>query len=268
MLGVVCLLAISGVPSPPTARSAGSAGVPEDLVGPVDTLAKQLEAKPPPRNRNQVQAVEPQFDANAARTVSNDLAAIAKEPIEASKRAPAALILVASQAGDKIGDTTTFADFVAEQQSKVEQEKLLDALYEATRPGSGSQTADSPERGLGAFHVRNSTGRDAVVVLMQGDAQKRAVYVRDGERATIARVAVGAYEIRFATGRWWDGTEFRKDGRYQEFDRAAVFDEKPGEQGTTYSEFEVSLQPVVGGNARTRSITPFKLSGEVVLEKK
>lgn len=134
------------------------------------------------------------------------------------------------------------------------------------RPDSGVDLIGGSYTGLGTLNVRNGTSRDAVVVVYQGDLQRRAVYIWAGSAAAIPKVAAGSYTVRFTSGAWWNGEEFLKETTFLEFERPLVFAEQPETDGIAYSDFDLTLQRVVGGNARTRSIAPFKLSNQVPLE--
>lgn len=145
------------------------------------------------------------------------------------------------------------------------------AVYSQTvpgveRPDSGVELIGGSDTGLGTLNVRNGTSRDAVVVLYEGDLQRRAVYIWAGSVAAIPRVAAGSYTARFTSGAWWNGEEFLKETTFLEFERPLVFEERPETDGIAYSDFDLTLQRVVGGNARTRSTAPFKLSHQVPLE--
>jgi hypothetical protein len=145
------------------------------------------------------------------------------------------------------------------------------AVYSQTvpgveRPDSGVELIGGSDTGLGTLNVRNGTSRDAVVVVYQGDLQRRAVYIWAGSAAAIPKVAAGSYTARFTSGAWWNGEEFLKETTFLEFERPLVFAEKPETDGIAYSDFDLTLQRIVGGNARTRSTAPFKLSKQVPLE--
>src|SRR5690606_18302775 len=101
---------------------------------------------------------------------------------------------------------------------------------------------------------------DAVVVLFRNDIQQRAFYIRAGETAGLADVAAGRYTIKFMSGSWWNGSEFLRDQAFLEFDRTADFTEEDRGDRLVYSEIQLTLQPVVGGNTRTARTQPFRLS--------
>lgn len=134
------------------------------------------------------------------------------------------------------------------------------------RPESGAELIVTAETGLGSLNVRNGTNPDAVVILYQGDVQRRAAYIRASNAAAIPKVAAGTYNVRFTSGRWWNGEEFLKEATFSEFERPLVFAETQEEDGIAYSDFKLTLNRVIGGNARTRPTPPFKLSKQIPLE--
>jgi hypothetical protein len=134
------------------------------------------------------------------------------------------------------------------------------------RPESGVALMRGSDTGLGTLNVRNGTGRDAVVVMFEMDLQRRAVYIRTGTTAAIPRVAPGSYTVRFTSGAWWNGEEFLKETTFLEFDRPVVFEETSKADGIQYSDFDLTLQAVIGGNVRTSSTPPFRLLKDVFLQ--
>src|SRR4029078_195971 len=87
------------------------------------------------------------------------------------------------------------------------------------RPESGDELLIATETGLGSLKVRNGTSPDAVVVLCEGDLQRRAVYIREHDVATLPKIARGSYVLRFVSGKSWNGSEFLTSASYSEFDR-------------------------------------------------
>jgi len=134
------------------------------------------------------------------------------------------------------------------------------------RPESGVELIDATETGLGSLHVRNGTSLDAVLILYQGEVPGRAAYVRATDAATIPKIAAGTYIARFTSGKWWNGAEFLNEVTFSEFERPLVFDETREREGIRYSDFKLTLDSVIGGNARTRPTSPFKLSKQIRLD--
>jgi hypothetical protein len=155
--------------------------------------------------------------------------------------------------------------------AKAEPRPVYEAVYAETvrgveRPESGAELIVAAETGLGSLNVKNGTSPDAVVILYQGDVQRRAAYVRASDAAAIPKVAAGTYSVRFTSGRSWNGEEFLNEAIFSEFERPLVFAETEKEDGIIFSNFTLTLNPVVGGKERTRQTPKFKLSKQMPLE--
>jgi hypothetical protein len=128
------------------------------------------------------------------------------------------------------------------------------------RPETGTELLEvSGPAGHGRLTVSNGTDQDSVVVLYARESQVRAVFVRSGGDANIDSIPPAEYQVRFALGEAWDGTRFRKDEQFLEFDRPMMFTERDTESGVAFVQARLSLHAVVGGNARTRPTAPFRL---------
>jgi len=77
----------------------------------------------------------------------------------------------------------------------------------ATRPATGSSLQRPFDiDGHGQLKIRNVTGSDAVVYLVESASHRiaRSFYLRVGESYTEKNIAPGAYRIAFVTGKDWD----------------------------------------------------------------
>ncbi len=138
------------------------------------------------------------------------------------------------------------------------------------RPISGTELGGKHQRGLGSLKISNGTGLDAVATLNDDTVSttpRLAIFVRNGESATIASVPIGTYRLRFQFGTTWLQRE-RKFCLLQgksEFDKPLDFSETKYETedgyGTRYATHMVTLNPVLGGNAKTHALpdTPIEL---------
>lgn len=127
------------------------------------------------------------------------------------------------------------------------------------RPVRNGSLLRSPSvRGLGELHVENGAAADATVWLVD-DASGRMtakVFVATGHSAVITGVPSASYYIRFEHGQ----TYSRHAGRFchsagiSEFDEAVQFEERDQKDGRVYRTLEISLQPKVGGTARTHAL--------------
>ncbi len=85
------------------------------------------------------------------------------------------------------------------------------------------------------------------------------MYVRSGEKASFAAVPPQKYRVRFMTGTRWIDDHFERSSRYSAFENPLSFDEQRSNDGMQYNEVSLTLHRVRSGNARTRSVPPFRL---------
>jgi hypothetical protein len=111
--------------------------------------------------------------------------------------------------------------------------------------------------GLGELTVENGTSFDAVVHLVDLNSEKtiRTFYVDTGSAFTERQIAPGAYGIFFATGSDWNTglKTFNYSVNYSHFGRNMEFSEtrQPDSGKIEYNTYQITLQPVQGGNATT-----------------
>ena len=109
--------------------------------------------------------------------------------------------------------------------------------------------------GQGELLIRNGTGGDGVVVLAESEHQPvAAVYLRAGSNYRIRGIANGNYQLFFSTGDSWDGNDkrFTENVKYQRFE-----DDFPYRSTLAgYNIWEVTLHPILGGNASTERVDP------------
>ncbi|MEX0998371.1 MAG: zinc ribbon domain-containing protein [Thermodesulfobacteriota bacterium] len=112
--------------------------------------------------------------------------------------------------------------------------------------------------GDGKLYIKNGTNLDAVAKLIRGGSSVFTVYIKANSNYTIAGVSDGIYWLAFAQGLDWDSTtqKFRRNIQYSSFDETFDFTTTEDYQYIYYSEFEVTLNPVIGGTAETSSVDP------------
>jgi hypothetical protein len=116
-------------------------------------------------------------------------------------------------------------------------------------------------RGLGELTVKNGTNRDAVAMLMHETVApkvRRYFYVKANSEYAVTDIAKGTYRLAFMTGIDWDAgsRKFLRDAQASQFDELFDFTEEPTPQGTRYSTWTVTLNPVSGGTGRTSPAPP------------
>ena len=118
------------------------------------------------------------------------------------------------------------------------------------------------ENGKSTLLVKNGTGHDAAVRLVDSLTGRtiRFVYVRAGNAYKVSGIEPGSYRLDFMTGSDWVSAcrGFIRDPSYSEFEGNLVFKfsstENENEVTTWTTHGEVTLNPVVGGNAKIRQI--------------
>lgn len=135
-----------------------------------------------------------------------------------------------------------------------------DQLRTPVSLANGTEVANTLEgQGMGELTVSNGGNTDALVKLVSTSDRrlKRITYVRAGSEITVSGIASGSYYLRFTTGTDWDNghRRFRRDRANSQFDNQLEFVEDSSLTGTRYSQFSVTLHPVMYGNARTHGIT-------------
>jgi hypothetical protein len=117
--------------------------------------------------------------------------------------------------------------------------------------------------GNGILTIRNGSSNHSVVKLVD-TASDKAVYagfVRANASLNITGIPDGTYRLLFASGRGWDDIDgkFKLNAGYSEFKNHLVFTTTPINEGNRsgyqYDEMSLTLYPVVGGTAKTESIS-------------
>ena len=130
-------------------------------------------------------------------------------------------------------------------------------------PSSTVLIADDTIRG-GSLKVSNGTDRDAYVKLV--DPQSRtlvgALYVKSNSTLTLEQIPDGTYRVLFVLGQNWDSKTqtFAKNERFAKFDKPLQFTTTSLENEIRYRAFQITLNPIVGGNARTSGVSKQEFS--------
>jgi hypothetical protein len=131
------------------------------------------------------------------------------------------------------------------------------------RLSTGQKIEDGERKdGNSTLMVRNGTREDAAVRLVDSVTGRttRFVYVRAGAEYKVLGIEPGTYRLDFATGSDWVTAcrDFIHDTSYSEFERDLVFKfsstENEEEITTWTTRGEVTLNPIVGGNAKIRRV--------------
>ncbi len=105
--------------------------------------------------------------------------------------------------------------------------------------------------GDGELRMESGNSSDSVVILIAPDGyHKQVTYLRGGDSYHADGIADGIYELYVSSGSDWNGQEFEHNATYLKFVDPLVYNPPRGR----YVTWEVTLQPVAGGNAETEPV--------------
>jgi hypothetical protein len=123
---------------------------------------------------------------------------------------------------------------------------------------TGTELAPPVGSGYSQLTVKNGNPFDAVFKLVDTASGKtlRFVYVRANEDVTLDDVGTCTCNLRFATGIDWDADQqkFRRNMALSTFSDPTEFVVKREGNTEYWTTLEVTLHPVVGGNAQTETL--------------
>ncbi len=118
------------------------------------------------------------------------------------------------------------------------------------QPYSGYLKHNADDGADGELTVENGLDEDAVVIIARGQESVVSAYIRAGEDFTLERIPDGTFDLYFATGSGWNGSEFFQTTERSKFDEPVPFEST----ATTYSSWTVTLHPVEGGQATASDV--------------
>jgi hypothetical protein len=126
------------------------------------------------------------------------------------------------------------------------------------RPSNGTLIRHPSGAGRGELTIDNGGSNDAVVTLSKGRKPALAVYVRKGKKHTVNGVPDGTYTVFFTGGSAWDDTAggFGRNCAFQRFEDPMPFRTIRTATQIRFSRWSITLQRVIGGNARTSDVDP------------
>ena len=109
------------------------------------------------------------------------------------------------------------------------------------------------------MRISNGTSSDAIAKLVDSATNKtrRLVYIQAFSDGTISGIEAGDYILKFSLGTGYEknGGRFLYSQSFSKFDDVLDFQEYKTDDGIRWKEFEVTLNPVTGGNAQTSPIS-------------
>ena len=126
------------------------------------------------------------------------------------------------------------------------------------RPSNGKLIRAGNGDGRGELTINNGGSADAVVTLSKGRKAAVSVYVRKNKKHTVKGVPDGTYTVFFTGGGAWDDTTraFGRDCAFQRFEDSMTFRTIRTATQIRWSRWSITLQRVIGGNARTSDVDP------------
>ena len=137
--------------------------------------------------------------------------------------------------------------------------KLPAAGQEAgPRPSNGTYIRDRNRGGRSELAIENGGSADALVTLSRGGKPAISVYVRKGKSYTVRNVSDGSYAVFFGGGSTWDDAArgFGRNCTFSRFQDPLKFRTTRDARGIYWQNFRITLQPVIGGTARTDDVDP------------
>ena len=122
--------------------------------------------------------------------------------------------------------------------------------------------------GLGELKIENGIDLDAVAKLVKNYPKKSiyTVYIKAKSTYKISEISDGVYDLYFAHGRDWDkeSQKFLVNNSYSKFEDNFDFTTKNEYQSDgvnrIYTTFKITLHPVVGGSAKTDTVSENEFS--------
>jgi hypothetical protein len=113
--------------------------------------------------------------------------------------------------------------------------------------------------GHGELKADNGTTEDAVVRLSEVATDRTVCWfsVQAHSTARMKHIPQGTYTLAFTTGLNWNESDdvFTWHPSYDQFDRVFEFNEQRDSERVQYKTISVTLNPVLFGNVRTKTIT-------------
>jgi len=133
-----------------------------------------------------------------------------------------------------------------------------DTLSSPVRLPTGTYLVNKLIGGLGELTVENGSTLDAVVTLSRPEQPKIpliAVYIQARASHTVTGINDGSYMVFFQSGEDWDvdSNHFMRRVTLWKFEENLVF----STTSRQYTTYQLSLQPVVGGTARTEPVSEY-----------
>ncbi|GAA3426178.1 hypothetical protein GCM10018953_33610 [Streptosporangium nondiastaticum] len=132
------------------------------------------------------------------------------------------------------------------------------AAQRTRRLPNGRYVRSESRTGRGYLELRNGNRQDAVVVVVRGKKKVVTVYVRKKSKFKVRGVRDGSYKVYYTLGDDWDSRArtFTRSCAFERFEKALRFRTTYTATQISWKNWTLTLNPVVGGNARSRRVKP------------
>jgi hypothetical protein len=134
----------------------------------------------------------------------------------------------------------------------------LPSLWLPVSLPTGTKITPSIGSGYSQLTVKNGNPVDAVFKLVDVNSGQtlRFMYVQTNDNLTVDDLGTCTCDLRFATGLDWDADQqkFRRNMAVSSFSDPAEFVVERKGNKEYWTTLEVTLHPVVGGNAQTEAL--------------
>jgi hypothetical protein len=142
--------------------------------------------------------------------------------------------------------------------SQIPMLDIFDSIA-ASKPASGTEFGTGAGRGHSTVLFRNNGDHNVLgkIWSVDGRSHDRLIFIEPFKSATMKRVRSGRYLIHFCTGTNWDWASAQfSDAACQEFEDGADLRTSEDEKGMYWHNFQLTIEPVIGGTAKTKVILP------------
>lgn len=130
--------------------------------------------------------------------------------------------------------------------------------YNSLSNGTVIHSLPYDKNNLGELKIENGSQYDAIAKLVNSltNTSVYSVYIAAGSNYSIKQIPDGKFQLLFSLGKDWDlsNNKFKSCKTFARFDDSFIFTTTRQFYGLEYSTFRVTLNPVVGGTAKTNEI--------------
>ncbi|MFC4585831.1 hypothetical protein [Sphaerisporangium corydalis] len=194
----------------------------------------------------------------ALRDLDNDLGGL-RDSVDGRKLCTASAVLARLGKADGFGAAKSAGgDLAAKGDYPANVVKVKTPKERTRRPANGTFLRSGNRGGNGRLTVDNGGKTDAVLTLVRGKSKLTSFYVRKGRKTTVRGIPDGTFKIFFTGGTDWDkgARAFTRNCSFERFEDTVKFRTIRSATLIQFSTWTITLQPVIGGNAKTSEVDP------------